>query len=96
MVRDILPSCWFDKTYCERGIDTLMNYRYEYNSDRDAYNQKPHHDWASNGSDAFRQFAQGYKTGGAWGAIDKHIDKSGPIRERHKSKWNEQNTNWVV
>lgn len=44
----------------ERGFEALCNYRYKYNDDDDVYQQKPHHDWASNGADAFLQFAQGY------------------------------------
>ncbi|VAW38949.1 Phage terminase, large subunit [hydrothermal vent metagenome] len=44
----------------ERGFDALCNYRYKYNDTDDVFQQKPHHDWASNGADAFLQFAQGY------------------------------------
>jgi phage terminase large subunit len=61
MARQSLPSVWIDEKRCERGVECLSNYRYEYNDDRDTHNQSPHHDWASNGSDAFMQFAQGYK-----------------------------------
>lgn len=59
-VRRIFAGVWIDKTRCERGIECLSNYRYEYNDDRDTHNMTPHHDWASNGADAFMQFAQGY------------------------------------
>ena len=45
----------------ERGFDALCNYRYKYNDSDDVFQKKPHHDWASNGSDAFLQFAQGYE-----------------------------------
>jgi phage terminase large subunit len=41
----------------ERGIDVLSNYRFRYMENEDAYHIKPHHDWASNGADAFQQFA---------------------------------------
>jgi len=44
----------------ERGFEALCNYRYKYNDDDKVFQQKPHHDWASNGADAFLQFAQGY------------------------------------
>jgi phage terminase large subunit len=44
----------------ERGFDALCNYRYKYNDTDDVFRNKPHHDWASNGADAFLQFAQGY------------------------------------
>jgi len=59
--RKIFNQCWFDKDRCERGIEALSNYRYVFDDERDAYRLKPHHDWASNGADAFMQFAQGYK-----------------------------------
>lgn len=61
MVRGIFPECYFHKTFAERGIECLANYRYNYSEDRDTYTQNPHHDWASNGADSFRQFAQGFK-----------------------------------
>ena len=58
--RRAFSSVWIDKDRCERGIECLSNYRFEYNDDRDTHNVTPHHDWASNGADAFQQFAQGY------------------------------------
>lgn len=45
----------------ERGFDALCNYRYKYNDTDETYQKNPHHDWASNGADAFMQFAQGYE-----------------------------------
>ena len=42
----------------EVGFETLSNYRYVYKDDDDVYVQTPHHDFASNGADAFQQFAQ--------------------------------------
>jgi len=44
----------------EKGFEALCNYRYKYKEDDDVYQKTPHHDWASNGADAFQQFAQGY------------------------------------
>jgi len=44
----------------ERGFEALCNYRYKYNDDDKVFQQRPHHDWASNGADAFLQCAQGY------------------------------------
>lgn len=58
--RKIFNQCYFDVTRCDRGIEALSNYRYVFDEDRDSYRLKPHHDWASNGADAFMQFAQGY------------------------------------
>ena len=45
----------------ERGFDAICNYRYKYSDADDTFQLKPHHDWASNGADAYLQFAQGYR-----------------------------------
>ena len=64
LARDVFSNCWFHKGTDERGIrmdkgyEALCNYRYKYKEDDDVYQQTPHHDWASNGSDAFMTFAQ--------------------------------------
>ena len=42
----------------EKGYEALCNYRYKYKEDDDVYQKTPHHDWASNGADAFMTFAQ--------------------------------------
>jgi phage terminase large subunit len=65
--RDIFPKCWFHKgddergKRVEKGYEALCNYRFKYKEEDDVFQQTPHHDWASNGSDAFMQFAQGYR-----------------------------------
>ena len=53
-VRGILPKCIFDKTKCKMGIDSLKNYRKEYDENRHCYRNTPLHDWTSHGADAFR------------------------------------------
>ena len=58
--RRVLPAVWIDEKRCERGLECLSNYRYKYDDDRGTHNQTPHHDWASNGADAFMQMAQGF------------------------------------
>lgn len=60
----------------EKGFDALCNYRYKYNDENDVYQQKPHHDWASNGADAFMQFAQGYIEDDEWGDESLETDES--------------------
>lgn len=52
-------SCYFDEVACAQGIKCLDNYVRKYDKATDKY-IKPLHNWASNGSDAFRQFGQGY------------------------------------
>lgn len=61
MTRDMFPEMVFHETNCERGIEAVSNYRYKYRDDDDTYANQPHHDWSSNGSDALRQLAQGYR-----------------------------------
>ena len=62
----------------EKGWEMLCNYRYKYNDSDDMFQSKPHHDRASNGADAFMQFAQGYvEDTDDWGDADIEIDNIG-------------------
>lgn len=60
VTREFLATCWIDRQGCADGLKALANYRREYNEGQDVYSQKPLHNWASNGSDALRQAAQGF------------------------------------
>lgn len=71
MVRQVLPRCRFDKDNCtaetipgsgQGGLQALRAYRKSWNERGQCWSDIPFHDWASNGADAFRQFAQGYKS----------------------------------
>ena len=55
--RMMLPKCLFDATRCERGIEALKQYRREFDGKRMTYRERPYHDWASHGADAFRAAA---------------------------------------
>lgn len=55
-VREILPRCVFDVVKCEQGINCLENYRKAWDDKHGVWKNKPLHDWASHGSDAFRYF----------------------------------------
>ena len=55
--RLILPTCRFDRERCAGGIEALRAYRRTYNEKVQQFSNAPLHDWASNGSDAFRYFA---------------------------------------
>ncbi|WP_199851945.1 terminase [Variovorax sp. PMC12] len=61
LVRGVLPNCWFDEKGCSEGLAALQAYRKEWNSRLGVWSDYPRHDRASNGADAFRQFAQGYR-----------------------------------
>jgi len=57
--RMLIPRCFFDDTKCQRGIETLRNYRREWDEKRKVFHDKPLHDWASHGADAWRYLAMG-------------------------------------
>ena len=61
MTRRMFASCWFDKDRCERGVEALANYEYSFDAKNNTHRNVPLHNWASNGADAFRQVAQGFK-----------------------------------
>lgn len=58
-VRMMLPRCFFDADKCARGISALQNYRRQWNEALRTYSDRPLHDWASHGADAFRALALG-------------------------------------
>lgn len=55
--RQLLPACRIDEVGCYGGIEALRSYRRRYNEKTQSYDDKPLHDFASNGSDAFRYAA---------------------------------------
>ena len=64
LARELFSRCWFHEgddergRRMERGYEALCNYRYKYKEEDSVYQLTPHHDWASNGADAFMQAAQ--------------------------------------
>lgn len=59
-----LGRCWFDRVECARGLEALSNYQRKWDNEDKVYMNKPLHNWASHGADAFKQFAIGYKDAG--------------------------------
>jgi phage terminase large subunit len=57
-VRLMLPKCYFDAAKCAQGIEALRQYRCEYDPSARIFKNKPLHNWASNGADAFRTLAR--------------------------------------
>lgn len=55
--RKMLDRCVFDADNCKRGIQCLEAYRKEWNDKLGCFRDKPLHDWASDGADAFRYLA---------------------------------------
>lgn len=74
-VRAALSRCWFDRR-CSRGIEALRQYRKETAPEhlwRDKatpeYRDRPVHDWASHGADAFRIGIMHKPSSDDWGSL---------------------------
>ena len=59
--RNAIAACWFDETRCAKGLKALESYRKEWDDKLGTFRNRPRHDWASHGADAFRCFAVGYR-----------------------------------
>jgi len=59
--RLLLPRCWFDAEKCARGLEALRHYRSEWDDRRQAFRERPLHDWSSHAADAFRYLAMGLR-----------------------------------
>jgi phage terminase large subunit len=56
-VRATLPHCEFDAGPCADGLKALKAYRKDWDEERGTWKDRPRHDWASHGADAFRVLA---------------------------------------
>jgi len=70
-VKNILSRCWFDERKCQKGILALENYKRRWNSTLGCWDEKPLHDNASHGADAFRILA----------ISAKHVERKGMTKE---------------
>lgn len=69
MTRQAFARCRFDAVKCGEnqagsgrgGLLSLQNYRKEWDDRQETWRDYPCHNWASNGADAFRQYAQSYR-----------------------------------
>ena len=103
ITRQCWPSCFFDVERCKLGLKALRNYRYKISPETGVAMQKPLHDWASNGADAFRQFAQGFKAKRGYYAKAGHLKGEAPSRyirktERERQRRNllRPDTSWIT
>lgn len=55
--RLVMSRCYFNRTTCNDGIESLRAYRRKYNELSKSFTDKPLHDWASDSADAFRYMA---------------------------------------
>jgi hypothetical protein len=59
--RLMIGKTWFDAEACKDGIKALKNYQRRWDEKAKVFSPKPLHNWASNGADAFQQFAMGVR-----------------------------------
>ena len=59
--RLMLPRCWFDAARCRGGLESLRQYRREWDERRKTFSSRPLHDWTSHAADAFRYLAVGLR-----------------------------------
>lgn len=66
--RSLFARCYFDEQACSKGMESLMNYRRDFNTKLGEFKPQPVHDWASHGADAF----------GLMAIVCEELFKSGP------------------
>jgi len=74
--RKTLKMCTFNMEACDEGLETLAQYRYEWNLDRRIFTQSPVHDWTSHTADAFRYLSM------AWFKNKKPEQKQAKMKTR--------------
>lgn len=61
-LRKTLPRCWFSEIRCEKGIEALRSYHYDYNDDLKIFRSTPVHDWSSHACDAAELLARAWQS----------------------------------
>lgn len=56
--RTIVRLCHFHKANCEKGLDGLRAWQFEYNPETETFSREPLHNWASHWGDGFSYGAQ--------------------------------------
>lgn len=56
-VRTIFPRLIFDEVLCDRLVDALTQYAYEWDEERMVFSANPLHDWCSDYADSLRYYA---------------------------------------
>lgn len=59
--RLLMQHCWFDSYLCSVGLESLRQYKADYDEKLRTFKNEPRHDWASHSADAFRYLAMAYK-----------------------------------
>jgi hypothetical protein len=55
--RNLIPKCVYDAEHCAAGLKALRNYRREWDDKLGTWRNRPLHNWASHGADAFAELA---------------------------------------
>ncbi len=94
--RATFPHCWFDRDRCEKGIEVLRHYHYEWDAESKKYRDHPEHDWSSHGSSAFRTLSLSWKAPKSTNPEAQLLDRMlasnpatqtfGKLRENHFKK----------
>ena len=71
--RVTIGKAWFDGTKCYDGLEALRAYRADFDEKAKTFHDRPRHDWASHGSDAFRYLAL------AWREMQPEKPKPPPV-----------------
>lgn len=80
-VRSLFENIWVDEVKCERLIKCLENYIKIYDDKNSVYKNRPLHNWASHGADAFRYMAIATKL---WGNGQRGVDDKEYEKMRNK------------
>jgi hypothetical protein len=59
--RRTIPYCHFDAGRCERGLEALRNYHYEWDQEKRRFNDAPDHDWSSDAASAFKTLSLSWR-----------------------------------
>jgi hypothetical protein len=86
-VRQLLGRCQFDAGPCAEGLKALRAYRRDWNEEASVWRDKPRHDWASHGADAFRALAMSYRDVTIEAKPDGPRDPLGRIIETKPRTW---------
>ena len=69
LTRRVFDQCYFDEEGCEVGLRALYGYEWQWDDLHKTTRSTPAPNWARNGADAFRMFAQGFRNESAgWSA----------------------------
>ncbi len=83
--RLLFPKCIFDKTKCKRGLEALREYHKEWDDINKVFKNRPHHNWASHGADAFRYLAMGFKSNAELrGTTERDAQQVGRARQERQ------------